>query len=98
MAEARSAWEGRVRPPRCPGSQLQPPAVPTHPGHALLHSHQRCYAELGIRSCPGRELLEGKAEMVREEKLVTGTATLLNNQGEERAGTSQEDLWFSSKL
>lgn len=72
MAEASSAWAGRIRPPRCPGSQLQPPAVPTHPEHGLLHSQQSCDAELGIRSCPGQELLEGKAEVVRKEKLAMG--------------------------
>lgn len=72
MVEARSVWAGRIRLPRCPGSHLQPPAVPTHPEHRLLHSHRRCYAELGIHSCPSQELLEGKAEMVREEERATG--------------------------
>lgn len=79
----------------CPGSQRQPPAVPTHPAHGLLHSGQRCYGELGVRCCPGRELLEGKAETVREEELATATPALLNSHGQ---GSSPAELWFSARL
>lgn len=73
MAEARGARAGRVRVPR--GSRLQPPAVPVHLEKLLLHGHR-----LGIGSCPSPELLEGKAETVREQELDTGIGEMVREE------------------